>query len=187
MKTIITTVLLSILFIAHAESQELPKVKIAVVNLQRISMSGINSDKIRLLSLDKATLRALNKINTEIQEVQTQIVDVNDEITLADLGRRLSFLQQKSMMLRQRTMNSESSRDIQGLIRRFVIDKFKDKYSLIIQQQDTGNADRVISKAGNVEVEDITDDVRDEFYKYLEHAGDESTQPAKSSPPAIVN
>ena len=57
------------------------------------------------------------------------------------------------------------------MLRKFVIDKYKDKYSLIIQQQDQGNVDRVIFKAPNAEIDDITDDVREEFQKYLDQIG----------------
>jgi hypothetical protein len=182
MKIIFTTVLLSIGLAAHAASQDLPKLKVAIVNMQRIAMSGVNNEKIRLLSLDKATLEALRKINVEIQEVQAKIVDVNDEVELGDLGNRLQFLNRKSMLLKQRSMTTDSMRDTQGLLRRFVIDKFKDKYSLIMQQQDPGIADRILSKAGNVEIEDITDDVRDAFLKYVDQAGDEPVKPVERVP-----
>lgn len=184
MKTILAAALLSLFLVAHAESQELPKVKVAVVNLQRIMNNGVNYEKVRLLSLDKASLEVLKKINTEIQEVQTQIVDVEDEVKLADLGRRLEFLNRKNMLLRQRVMNNDPSRDIQGLLRKFVIEKFKDKYSVIIQQQDSGNPDRIdrtIWKANNVEVCDITDDVREEFQKYLDQLAEGTVRPGRHS------
>ena len=183
MKIVLTTTLLSIFLVALAESQELPKVKVAIVNLQRITNSSVNNEKIRLLSLDKATLETLKKINVEIQDVQKQIVDVNDEMTLAELGRRLDFLNRKSMLLRQRSMTStDPIRDTQSLLRSFVIEKYKDKYSLIIQQQlDSGSADRIISKAGNIEIEDITDDVRDALQKYTDRGVDEPSNTAKRS------
>jgi hypothetical protein len=174
--TIVATVLLSIFLIATAESQppekkpDSPKTRVALVSLQRIMNSGINYDKIRLLSLDKSTKEAMKKINKEIQELQAQIVDVNDETTLQEMGRRMNFLNQKSNLLRQRGMNGggDYSRDVQGQLRKFVIDKYKGKYSLIIQQQEQGNIDRVIFKAPNAEIDDITDDVREDFQKYLD-------------------
>jgi len=62
MKTVLTAALLSLFLVANAEGQEVPKVKIAFVNLQRITQGRINYEKLRLLSLDKATLDALRKI-----------------------------------------------------------------------------------------------------------------------------
>jgi hypothetical protein len=190
MRTNVATALLVVLLVSlvaiaenpeSAKKSESPKTRIALVNLQRIMNGGINYEKIRLLSLDKHTFDALKKINTEIQEVQTQIVDVNDEATLQEMSRRMNFLNQKSMLLRQRVMNGDMNRDVQGLIRQFVIDKYKDKYAVIIQQQhDSGYAERVLFKAPNVEIEDITDDVRDEFQKYMDQA-DGSAPPAKRS------
>jgi hypothetical protein len=170
MKTVLISMLLAIFFLAaNAECQEAPKAKVAVVNIQRLMNSGVNYDKIRLLSLDKTTLEALKKINAEIQEVQTQIVDVNDEGKLGELGRRLAFLNQKSNLLRQRAMNGDVGRDIQATLRKFVIERFKGKYDLILQQQEMGgpDRDRVLWK-GETEVRDITEDAMDEFQKYLD-------------------
>jgi hypothetical protein len=177
MRTAVATVLFSIFLAAPIESQPPAKkqvsspTRVALVNLQRITNSGINYEKIRLLSLDKATLKALKKINKEIQEVQTQIVDVNDETTLAEMGRRLNFLTQKNMLLRQRSMSGDYTRDVQGQLRKFVIDKYKNKYSLILQQQD-GYNDRVIFKAPDAEIDDITDEARDEFQKHIDQIAD---------------
>jgi hypothetical protein len=177
MRIAVATVLFSIFLAAPIESQPPAKkqvsspARVALVNLQRITNSGINYEKMRLLSLDKATLKALKKINKEIQEVQAQIVDVNDETTLAEMGRRLNFLNQKNMLLRQRTMSGDYTRDVQGLLRKFVIDKYKGKYALILQQQD-GYNDRVIFKAPNAEIDDITDEAREEFLKYIDQAAD---------------
>jgi hypothetical protein len=154
---------------------------VALINMQRILNSGINYERIRVLSFDKATREALKKINKEIQEVQTQIVDVNDETTLAEMGRRLNFLNQKNMLLRQRAMNGDYNRDVQTLIRKFVIEKYKDKYALIIQQQESGYGDRVMFKAANVEIDDITDEVREEFQKYADQIAGGSARPAKHS------
>jgi hypothetical protein len=185
MRTAFATILLSVFLAGDTENQQPakkhspPPMRVALVNVQRIVNSGINYEKIRLLSLDKATLRALKTINKEIQEVQAQIVDVNDETTLAEMGRRLNFLNQKSMLLRQRAMSGDYGRDVQALIRKFAIDKYKDKYSLIIQQQDSGPGDRVIYKAPNTEIDDITDDVREEFQKYIDQTADGSARPAK--------
>jgi hypothetical protein len=178
MKTVLTAMLLSFFLAANAESQEAPKVKVAVVNIQRMMNNGMNYDKIRLLSLDKSTLEALKKINTEIQEVQTQIVDVNDEVKLMDLGKRLDFLNRKSVLLRQRAMNGDTGRDMQATLRKFVVDRFKDKYALILQQQDTGNPerDRVLWK-GDTEVRDITDDAAEEFQKYVDELVGDTGRP----------
>jgi hypothetical protein len=178
MRTAVATALLSIFLATPTESQppakkpDSPAARVALVNLQRITNSGINYEKIRLLSLDKATLKALRKINKEIREVQTQIVDINDEATLQEMGRRLNFLNQKNVLLRQRPMSGDYMRDVQGLLRKFVIDKYKSKYSLIIQQQDSGNPDRVIFKAPNAEIDDITDEAREEFQKHIDEIAD---------------
>jgi hypothetical protein len=184
MKTALTAVLLSVFLAVQAESPEHSRTKVAVVSLQRIVNSGINYEKIRLLSLDKATLEALKKINKETQEVQTQIVDVDDEVKLADLGRRLEFLNRKSMLLRQRPMGPDSSRDLQGMVRKFVIDKFKDKYALIIQQDvgfvdRSGNGDRVVWKSPDVAIDDITDEALEEFQKYVDQAADGTFRPTR--------
>ena len=183
MRTTVATILLSVFLAAPTDTQQptkkqaSPQMRVALVNVQRIANSGINYEKIRLLSLDKATTEALKKISKEVQELQTQIVDVNDETTLAEMGRRLNFLNQKSMMLKQRVMNGDYNRNLQGLIRKFVIGKYKDKYSLIIQQQqEWGHAERVIFKAPNAEIEDITDEVSEEFQKYLDQTADGSAR-----------
>lgn len=177
--TIVATALFSLLLIAPAESQtpgknqDQPRTRVAVVNLMRLTNSGINYDKIRMLSLDKPTREAMKKVNKEIQELQAQIVDVNDETTLQEMSRRMNFLNQKNMLLRQRVMNGgEYNRDIQGQLRKFIIEKYKSKYSLILQQHDQGNVDRVIFKAPTTEYDDITDDVREDFQKYLDQAAD---------------
>jgi hypothetical protein len=69
-------------------------------------------------------------------------------------------------------MSGDYTRDVQGLLRKFVIDKYKSKYSLIIQQQDSGYTDRVIFKAPNAEIDDITDEAREEFQKHIDQAAD---------------
>jgi hypothetical protein len=190
--TILAGLLLAILLIASAESQtptakpETPTTKVAVVNLQRVMSSGIDYEKLRLLSLDKHTVEALKKISKEIQELQAQIVDINDEATLQEMQRRMNFLNQKNMLLRQqRGMGGAYNNDMQALLRKFVIEKYKNKYSLIIQQQEQGNnGDRIIYKAPGTQVDDITDDVREEYMKFLDQVTDDS--PRSANPTAVA-
>jgi hypothetical protein len=166
MRTVLTAMILSALLIAQAESQEPRKVKVAVVNLQRIIGGGINYEKAVLLLLDKTTLEALKKINIEILEVQAQIVDANDDAKLVEFGKRLDFLTRKANLLRQRAMTGDTRQEYQSLLRKFVVDNFKGKYSLILQQ-DGGAVDRFLWK-GEAEVQDITDEVQDQFQKYVD-------------------
>ncbi len=180
MKTTFAAVVLSLLLASQAvcqtanplKAEASAKPKVAVLNIYRITNSGINYERLRLLSLDKPTIDALKKIETEIQDVQMQITDVEDEVKLGDLGRRLEFLSRKSSLLKQRAMNSNSGgQDMQAAVRNFVIENFKDKYALILQQQDQGgNVDRILWK-GDVEVVDITDEAREKFMEYLDQLG----------------
>ena len=170
MKSLLSVAMLSVALVGNALGQEpakeQPKVKIAIVNLNRINNGGINYEKIRFLGLDKATLEALKKINSEIQDLQKQVVDANDETTLQEISRRMQFLNQKSSLLKQRVFN-EPNRDIQSALRTFVVNTFKNKYPLILQQQDSGNIDRILWK-GDIEVVDITEEVQEKFREFLD-------------------
>lgn len=170
MKTLLSVAMLSVALVGNALGQEpakeQPKVKIAIVNLNRITNSGINYDRIRYLGLDKQTLDAIKKIDVEIQELQKQVVDANDETTLQEISRKMQFLNQKNSLLRQRIFN-EPGRDIQAVLRTFIIEQFKDKYVLILYQQDSGMQDRVLWK-GDAEVVDISGEVQDKFREFLD-------------------
>jgi len=197
MKTVLHTILLVVLSaaslsmaaaeeLAAKKSAEPAKVKVAVVNIQRIVNNGNFYDKLRVLSLGKSTLEALKKINAEIQEIQKQLVDADDQTTLNDLNQKLQFLIQKSNMLRQTAMNSNPNIDMQAALRNFTISQFKDKYALILQQQDMGNnVERVLWK-GDIEIVDISDEVQEKFREYLDKVatGDAAILPNIVSGPA---
>jgi transcriptional regulator of heat shock response len=167
MKTLLPAAVLSVLMMSIVQGQELPKAKVAVVRLNAISSSGNFYDKLRLLSCDKDTLAAIKKINTELKEVQKQVIDTDDEVKLADLGRRTQFLNQKLNILRQNTMSGNPNMDLQALIRKFVVDNYKDKYHIILNQ-DSGIPDRFFIWKGNVQTDDITDEASEKFKEYLD-------------------
>jgi len=170
MKYLLPVALLSVALvgtvIGQEPAKEQPKVKIAIVNLNRIINSGINHDRIRYLGFDKQTLDAIKKIDVDIQDLQKQVVDANDEMTLQEISRKMQFLNQKSSLLRQRIYN-EPGRDIQVVLRTFIIEQFKDKYTVILYQQDSGMPDRVLWK-GDAEVVDISGEVQDKFREFLD-------------------
>jgi len=171
MKNLLPVALLSVALagtvVGEEPAKEQPKVKIAFVNLNRITNNGgINYDRIRYLGFDKQTLDAIKKIDVDIQDLQKQVVDANDETTLQEISRKMQFLNQKSSLLRQRIYN-EPGRDPQAVLRSFVVEQFKDKYAVILWQQDSGVQDRVLWK-GDAEVVDITVEVQDKFREFLD-------------------
>jgi len=170
MRTILAVAALSLLSAAQAECQEVAKLKIAVVRLDRLMNNEYGGyDRMRLLFADKDVVEALKKINAEIKSTQKEIVSVEDELQLAEMGKRLEFLNRKSNLLRQR-MNNDSGRDGQKLVREFVIKNYRDKYHMIAQ--DAGAFDRFLYK-DNVEITDITEDAIAKFKDYLDKALDE--------------
>jgi hypothetical protein len=133
MRTMLAVAVLSLLSAAQAESQEVAKIKIAVVRLDRL-MNNENGgyDRMRMLFGDKDILEGLKKINAEIKSTQQEILGVEDEIQLAEMGKRIEFLNRKSNLLRQR-MNNERGGDMQKFVREFVIKTYRDQYHMIAQ------------------------------------------------------
>jgi hypothetical protein len=102
--------------------------------------------------------------------VQKQIIDVEDNDKLAELGRRVEFLNQKLNTLReqrQQGVGGNPNLDLQAMIRKFVVGNYKDKYLLILWQ-DSRAHDRAIIWKGDVQIDDITDDVSQKFRDYLD-------------------
>ncbi len=167
MRTILTMTLASLLLAAGAECQEVAKIKVAVVRVDRLMNNEYGGyEKMRLLFADKDIVEGLKKINAEIKATQKEILGVEDELKLAEMGKRIEFLNRKSGLLRQRMYN-DSGRDMQKLVREFVINNYKDKYHLIAQ--DPGVFDRFIYK-DNVEISDITEEATAKFRDYLDKA-----------------
>jgi hypothetical protein len=164
MKRVVAVGVLSFLWVANVVlgqeaskvKPELPKAKIAVIRMDRIMNGGYDYERIRMLATDKATRDTLLKISNEVKAIQKQVMDTEDETKLNELSNGLGLLNRKSNMLRQHLINGGGTRDIQSLVRDFILQNYKDKYNLILQ--DSGVLDRSLSK-NNVEVTDITDDV----------------------------
>jgi len=167
MKTVLQVAMLSVFLPAIAMGQEPAQVKVAVVRINSIMSSGNFYEKVRLLGCDKETLAAMKKLSTELKAVQKQVIDVEDQALLSELGRRAQFLNQKINILMQRGMSGNSNVDLQAMIRKFVIDNYKDKY-LLIMQQEPGMPDRAFLWKGNVQTDDITDEVSQKFREYLD-------------------
>jgi hypothetical protein len=169
MKTLLPIPVFLVMLATMAQGQELAKVKVATVRINAITGSGNFYDRVRLLSCDKDTLAAIKKINAELKDVQKQVIDTEDEVKLAELGRRTQFLNQKLNLLRQHAMNVRQNFDLQAIIRKFVVDNYKDKYNFILNQ-DSGIPDRFFLWKGNVQTDDITDEVSEKFMDNLEQS-----------------
>jgi hypothetical protein len=150
-----------------AVAQEAPPLKIAVIRINSLTNGGNLYDKFRMANCDKATLEAMKKINKELSDLQKQIIDTEDELKLGDLGRRMNFLNQKLNTLRQRSMSGNPNMDIQEMVRKFVVERYKDKYSIILQQ-DSGDMERAILWKGNLQFDDITDDAAQKLREQLD-------------------
>jgi hypothetical protein len=167
MRTILAVTVLFLLSAAQAESQEVAKIKVAVVRLDRLMNAESGGyERLRLLLADKDIIEGLKKINAEIKAMQKELLGVEDEIKLAEMGKRIEFLNRKSGLLRQRMYN-DSGRDMQKLVREFVVKNYKDQYHLIAQ--DPGVFDRFIYK-DNAEISDITEEAVAKFKDYLDKA-----------------
>jgi hypothetical protein len=170
MRTVLTAALLSLLAAAPALSQEVAKIRVAVVRLDRLMNNEYGGyERLRLLLADKEIAAALKKIDAEIKATQKELLGVEDEIKLAEMGKRMEFLNRKSGLLKQRLYN-DSGRDMQKLVRDFVINNYKGKYQLIAP--DPGVFDRFLYK-DNVEIHDITDEAAAKFRDYLDKAAGE--------------
>lgn len=167
MRTLFPIAAFSVFLVTLAHAGEPEHLKIATIRINSISGSGNFYEKLRLLSCDKDTLAAIKKVNAELKDVQKQVIDTDDEVKLADLGRRTQFLNQKLNVLRQNSMNGNPNSDVQAVIRKFVIANYKDKYHMIFQQ-DSGVPDRFFLWKGNVQTDDITDEVGEKFREYLD-------------------
>ena len=172
MKTMLPVALVSFLLATIAEGQELAKAKVAVVRINAIVSGGNFYDRVRLLTCDKDTHAAIKKINAELKDVQKQVIDADDEVKLADLGKRTQLLNQKLSILRQHATGGNPNLDLQAMIRKFIVDNYKDKYHMILQQ-DSGMPDRFFIWKGNVQTDDITDEVGEKFREYLDKSRDE--------------
>jgi hypothetical protein len=170
MRTILAASVLSLLLAARAYGEESPKMKVAILRLDYIAGRGELHEKIFLLSSEKATRNAMKEVRAEIRRTMNKIVDAGDESELNELGRRLSLLNRKIQLIQQSAMQDQRFNNAQSMIHRFVIDHYKDKYSLILQ--DPSGLDRAIWK-GAVEIRDITEEVADQFQKHLNKLVDE--------------
>lgn len=170
--SILAAVLCLLVALAYAQEPATPKVKIAVVRINAILNNGNYYDRARMLSADKDTLAAIKKVSTELKNLQKNAIDVDDELKLNDLGRRMQFLNQKLNILRQHVMNGNPNIDVQAMVRKFIVDRYKDKYP-IIMQQDSGMPDRLFVWKGAVQTDDITDEVAEKFREHLEKLGGE--------------
>jgi hypothetical protein len=169
MKTVLQAAVLSIFLTTIATGQELAKVKVAVVRINSIVGDGNLYERVRLLTCDKDTLAAIKKLNAELKTLHQQVIDADDDVKLADLGRRVQFLNQKLNILRQRNMSGNPNLDLQTVVRKFVVDNYKDKYHMIMQQEQ-GMSDRAFLWKGNVQTDDITDEAGQKFREYLDAA-----------------
>jgi hypothetical protein len=165
MRTILAASVLAILLAARAYGEESPKIKVAVVRLDSIVGQGNLHERLFLLSRDKAMRSALKEIRADIRRTMNKIVDAGDESELNELGRRMNLLNRKIQLIQQTAMQERMYNNIQSLIRRYVIDHYKDTYSLILL--DPNGLDRALWK-GNVEIRDITEEVADQFQKHLD-------------------
>lgn len=167
MRTVIAVALLSVLCATRAESQELVKAKVAVVRFQRLMNNEIvGYEQMRTLTADKESLEAVRKVNADLKAVQNSIVAAEDDTQLNELSRRYEFLNRKRQLLRQRIQN-DSGKDIQKVMRDFVVSAYKDKYHLIVQEPEM--LDRMLWK-GNAEIIDITDEVAAKVKEYAANA-----------------
>lgn len=163
MRTVITVALLSVLCAARAECQELAKAKVAVVRFNRLMNNEIlGYEQMRTLTADKESLEALRKVNADLKAAQNSIVAAEDDTQLNELSKRYEFLNRKRQLLRQR-MQNDSGRDMQKIMRDFVVTNYKDKYHLIVQEPEL--LDRMLWK-GNAEIVDITDEVAAKVKEY---------------------
>lgn len=150
----------------HAvEKSEKPAatVRIAVAQLERIT-NDLDYEKLRLMGLDKETRDALRQINQEIKQVRTEVLSLTDELKLADYQKKLEFLARKKSIIYDRTASRDTSRDVRKLARDFVIERYKDKYVLIVSEPQTLERS-ALYKA--VTIEDITDEAGVKFREYL--------------------
>lgn len=164
MRTVITVALLVLLGAARAESQELAKAKVAIVRINRLmNNETVPYEQLRILAADKDSLEALKKISAEIKVVQKEIVAAEDDTKLNELGRKLEFLNRKRELLKQRSNN----RDMQKVMRDFVVNNYRAKYHLIALEPEL--LDRFLCKE-NAEITDITDEVAAKVKEYVANA-----------------
>jgi len=170
MKTVLPLVVLSFCFTTIAETQEPAKAKIAVVRINAITGSGNFYEKMRpLYCSDKETRAAIKKINTDLKAVGKEVADADDEAKVADLSRKAQFLQQKLSLLRQCGAIDNQNFDMNAIMRDFIVNTFKGKFQLILQQDSSGS-DRAFLWKGNANIEDITDEAGQKFREYLEQS-----------------
>jgi len=164
MKTFFASIALALLTVAPALGQETTKVRVAVVRLDRVMNHEYGGyERLRMALADKEIAESLKKLGDEVKSLQKQLLDVEDEMKLNEMGKRIALLNRKSQMLRQRLYNNPHW-DMQKMVRQFVIDNYKDQYHLIAM--DHGALDRFLYK--NVEIDDITDAAAAKFRDYLD-------------------
>jgi hypothetical protein len=171
MKTVLPLVLLCFCYATIAAAQEPAKAKIAVVRVNVVMAGSSNLyEKMRqLYRCDKETREAIKKINTDLKALGKEVADTDDEAKVADLSRKAQFLQQKLSLLRQCGTNVNQNIDMNAIIRDFIVNTFKGKYQLILQQ-DSGGSDRAFLWKGNADVDDITDEAGQKFREYLDQS-----------------
>jgi hypothetical protein len=147
------------------EKLEKPKepVRIAVAQVERIT-GDLDYEKVRLLGLDKETRDALRQINQEIKQVRTEVLTLTDELKLVDYQKKLEFLNRKKSIIYDRTTSRDTSRDVRKLVRDFIIERYKDKYVLILNEPGTLERSAVYKA---VVIDDITDEAGVKFREYL--------------------
>jgi hypothetical protein len=167
MKTILQVVALFALLTTVAYAQEPVKARMAVVRIQSIINNGNLHEKVRMVTCDKDTLAAMKKLISELKELKKQVVDAEDDGKLNELGQRAQFLNQKLSILKQHAQNSNPNVDMQAVIRKFIVEKYKGKYTMIMQL-DQGMPDRLYIWKAESQIDDITDEVGEKFREYLD-------------------
>ena len=170
MKTVFASIVVALLAAVPALGQDAAKIRVAVVRLDRVMSQEYGGyDRLRLLLAEKEVAAGLKKIDDEMKSLQKQVLDVDDEVQLAEIGKRIELLNRKSNLLRQRVYNNPHW-DMQKTVRQFVIDRYKNQFHLIAM--DHAAMDRFFYKK-NVEIVDITEDAAAKFRDYLDRAAGE--------------
>lgn len=133
--------------------------KIAVIDVVAVSQV-INYELLPILNADVETRKTLKELAERKRGLQKELLAAQDRIQLSKIQESITFIDEKTRTIRTSLtkLPSYNYNNQRSYVEKFVREKYKDKYLLIISRRDNdGNS--VFIPRSDVPVENITDQV----------------------------
>ena len=133
--------------------------KIAVVDVVAVSQA-INYELLPILNADAETRKTLKELVERKRGLQKELLSAQDRVQLAKIQESIAFIDEKTRTIRTSLtkLPSYNYNNQRSYVEKFVREKYKDKYLLIVSRRDNDGSSVFIPRS-DVPVENITDQV----------------------------